>query len=334
MLDGTRPKPLAPEVSDDLETDPREISLIGLEREFCHDFLARLVLHLESALAPCVVLSQYIFQTRFLPLIGSGSLKMIQTHDMFSTKQRKVVRFGVADPLNLTPEQERRRLLRAEVILCCQRDEALEFRNLVPERQVLEILLDFDVADQAAPAAEGSKILYVASDNALNTKGLRDFLAIAWPLILKDAPEAELLVAGKICRTVEIAPENVHLLGLVDSLEPLYQRATVTINPAVAGTGLKIKNAESLSRFRPIVSWPSGVDGFQPELAVLCDVAHDWPEFAAHVARILRDSRKNWFSTEQQLQIRRLLSPDTIYKPILRCLDAYWERHNIPLHTK
>lgn len=332
MLDGTRPEPLPYEIGEDLEPDSGEIALINLEREFCNDFLARLAIHLESALAPCVVLSQYIFQTRFLPFIGSNSLKVIQTHDMFSTTQRKVVQMGVTDILKLTSGQERRRLLRADAILSCQHNEALEFIDLVPERTVLEIPLDFDVADRVAPA-EGSKILYVASDNPLNTKGLRDFLTIAWPLILKNVPEAELLVVGKICRTVEFAPENVHLLGLVDRLEPLYEQARVTINPSVAGTGLKIKNAEALSRFRPVVSWPSGVDGFQPELAELCQVAYDWPEFAGQVVRILRDPRKDWFSTEQRSRIRDLLSADTIYEPVLQYLDAYCERNEIPAYT-
>jgi hypothetical protein len=332
MLDGTRPEPLAPEVGEDLESESAEISLINQERTFCPDFLARLALHLESALAPCVVLSQYIFQTRFLPLIRSNSLKVIQTHDMFSTMQRKVVQLGVADVLNLTPHQERRRLLRADVILSCQRNEALAFGDLVPERKVLEIPLDFDVAEHVK-TAEGSTILYVASDNALNTKGLRDFLDIAWPLVLKDAPKAELLVVGKICRTVDFAPENVRLLGLVDSLDPLYEQAKLTINPSVAGTGLKIKNAEALSRLRPVVSWPAGVDGFQPELADLCHVAYNWPQFAAHIVRILRDPRKDWFSAEQRAQIRHLLSPDTIYKPVLEYLDTYCDWNQLPSCT-
>ena len=85
----------------------------------------------------------------------------------------------------------------------------------------------------------------MASDNAPNTKGLRDFLHWRWPIILRKLLRPELLVAGRICRTVERPPEGVRLLGLVDDLQPLYEQAKVTINPAVAGTGMKIKTAES-----------------------------------------------------------------------------------------
>jgi hypothetical protein len=327
-LDGRTPRPVGPEIGEEAVIDPEERKLIGHEQSFCHDFLARLALHLEAALAPCVVLSQYIFHTRFLPLIRSSSLKVIQTHDMFSTKHHKVLQFGIDDALSVTPAQERNRLLRADVILSCQREEARAFAALVPEREVLEVPLDFDVVNSSP--AQGTKILYVASDNPSNTKGLREFLSLAWPVILREVPDAELLVAGKICRTVDGLVENVRLLGLVDNLNPWYGMAKLTINPSVAGTGLKIKTAESLSHLRPTVSWPSGVDGFQPELAALCHTASNWREFADKVITILRSPSAEWFTAEQEQQIRHLLSPDTIYRPILQRLNRYCEEVGIP----
>lgn len=327
-LDGIALSPLGVELGEEHIEDPSERWLINTERTFCHDFLATLAIHLEAALSPCILLSMYIFQTRFLPLITRKSLKVVDTIDMFSTTQRKVVEFGVTQTLNVTAGQERQRLLRADLILACQHAEAEEFAALVPERRVLEVPFDFDVAE-TAPAPLGSKILYVASDNALNTKGLRDFLRLAWPVILREEPAAELLVAGKVCRTVERPPEGVRLLGLVDDLKPLYEQAKVTINPAVAGTGMKIKTAESLSHLRPVVGWPAGVDGFRPELAELCFTARDWPQFADYVISLLRSPKQDWFSAEQKNEIRRLLSPDTIYTNLLQRFDTYSEQQKL-----
>jgi len=327
-LQGVVPEPIGPEIGEDLASDESERSLIRQERIFCPDFLGRLALHLESALSPCIVLSHYIFNTRFLPLMRSASLKVIQTHDMFSTKQRKVVQFGIDDALSLTPQQERLRLLRADLILACQRAEAREFAALVPERQVLEVPFDFDVVCESPPL-EGFKVFYVASDNSINTKGLRDFLTFAWPTILREAPGAELWVAGKVCDTVKTPPEKVRLLGPVGDLTPWYQQAKVTINPSVAGTGMKIKTAESLSQLRPAVCWPSGIDGFPPELAALCLIARNWQEFAAQVIAVLRSPAEHWFTEEQQLQIRHLLAPNTIYAPMLKYFETYCEQ-NVP----
>jgi hypothetical protein len=327
-LAGAVPQPLGPELGEDLDTDPQERTLVGQERTFCHDFLARLALHLEATLSPCIVLSEYIFHTRFLPLVRSGSLKVIETIDMFSSKRQKVIQFGVADTFGVTPVQERMRLLRADLILSCQRTETQAFADLVPERPVLEVPFDFDIADQMQPS-QGPIIFYVASDNLPNTKGFADFLNLAWPVILREVPDAELLVAGKICRTVKQPAENVRLLGQVDNLRPLYEKAKLTINPAVAGTGMKIKTAEALSYLRPVVNWPAGVDGFPPELTALCPTARSWPEFADHVIAILRSPTTDWFSDEQKLRIRHLLSPDTIYAPLLKYFDSFCERQKI-----
>jgi hypothetical protein len=327
-LNGMVPRPLPQRVDESRILDASDQALEAIERTFCHQFLVHLALHMEAALSSCVVLSQYIFHTRFLPYISPSSLKIIETHDMFSTKRRKVVQFGVGDGLDITAEQERHRLLRADLILACQSEEAKEFAALVPERDVLEVPFDFDVSETIGPPV-GARILCVASDNALNAKGLRDFLNFAWPLILRDFPSAELLVAGKVCRTVDRDRENVRLLGLVDDLESLYERATMTINPAVAGTGLKIKTAESLCHFRPSVSWPAGVDGLDPKLANLCRVARDWPAFASAVVAVLRSSRRDWFTMEEKDQIRELFSPEAIYRPVIRYLDNYWTKQRL-----
>ncbi len=329
-LNGRVLEPVGSEIGEDVETDPEERVLIGHERTFCHDYLARLAQHMEAALSPCVLLAQYIFHTRFLPLVRGSSLKVIETQDMFSTKSQKVRQFGVEDALHVRSDQERRRLLRADLILSCQNAEAQAFAALVPERSVLEVPFDFDLVDQAPPPSEGT-LLYVASDNQPNTKGLADFLRLAWPLILREIPGAELLVAGKICRTVHQPVENVRLLGIVDDLTPWYAKAKLTINPAVAGTGMKIKTAESLSYLRPVVNWPAGVDGFPPELAALCPTARDWHEFAAHVITILRSPAADWFSEEQKQEIRELLSPDRIYGPLLDRFDQHCQEWNIPL---
>src|SRR5581483_3395143 len=101
----------------------------------------------------------------------------------------------------------------------------------------------------------------------------------AWPRIRRDVPDAELLVAGKVGRFLPADVPGVMRLGTVDDLDPLYEQARVVINPAVAGTGLKIKTLEALCHFRPIITWPNGTDGLAPELAALCTVASDWHDF-------------------------------------------------------
>ena len=180
------------------------------------------VLALLQALGPAAVLAEYVFMTAILPVVGPESIKLVDTHDVFSTKEAKVVRFGLADGLSMGPEDERERLLRADVVLAIQPVEQGELSALAPERTVIQVGVDFEVAHAPRPG-KGKQILCVGSDNAMNVKGLRDFLRIGWPLVRKALPDAEVLVAGRVSRVVECADSRVKLLGEVDRIEEILR---------------------------------------------------------------------------------------------------------------
>lgn len=262
--------------------------LLEVERAFAHDPLIGVVRALVERLMPQVLLVNYIFMTRMLPSMPSGLLKLVDTHDVFSTKAEKVVRYGIRDDLSLTGLEEGRLLARADVVIAIQPDERRELESIAQGRPVVTVGVDVDVISDR-PSPMGSSILLVASDNAMNVKGLEDFLEFAWPLVLRDVPNAEFLVAGSVGDAVDIDDARVRRLGRVDDLAALYAKARVVINPAVAGTGLKIKTVEALGQLCPLVAWPSGVDGFGGEVRGLCNVAENWYDFARAVVRCLRD---------------------------------------------
>jgi hypothetical protein len=125
----------------------------------------------------------------------------------------------------------------------------------------------------------------------MNVKGTGDFLRFAWPLIRRQVPDAEFWVAGHVGRALPSGGAGVRVLGPVDDVDELYRGARLTINPAVAGTGVKVKTLESLSRLRPVVCWPAGVGGLPEDVRTHCDVVDNWFEFAARVVERLRDDR-------------------------------------------
>src|SRR5262249_39823011 len=150
------------------------------------------------------------------------SFKMIDTIDVFSTKSKKVVQYGIDDSLALTANEERARLIRADLVIAIQSAEREELSAIVPERSVVTVGVDFDVLRQSSQP-EGQGIFYVASDNAMNVKGLSDFLRFAWPWIRREVPDATLKVAGKVCRALQDLPPGVTALGPVDDVAVLYQ---------------------------------------------------------------------------------------------------------------
>ncbi len=305
------------------------VDLLASERIFCHDALVQIVERIARAKAPCVVVAEYVFMSRILPLLSNDVLKVIDTHDVFSSKQKKVVARGVSDALSLTEKEEARMLVRADLVLAIQPEEQEALQALCePRQQVITAGVDFLISDANQPVS-GHKVLFIASDNPMNARGLREFLRFSWPSIVRVVPDAELLVAGKVCRTVPFAPPQVTLLGSVENLDPLYTQAKVVINPALAGTGLKIKTLEALSFLRPLVTWPTGADGLHPNIRALCLLATDWFEFSEKVVRVLNDASEHWFTLEEAATLRTYLSAETAYSGLDSALNK-WARLKVP----
>jgi hypothetical protein len=323
-LNGMPVPPASQELREEDRLTDRERQLLNIDRTFCHDALIAAVRSLTaSCTGPCVVLAEYIFMSRVLPLIDGKVLKLIDTIDVFSTKHEKVVQHGISDSLAMSDEEERVRLSRADVVLAIQSAERDALRAIVPDRDVVTVGVDFDVLAQNSPALWHS-VFYVASDNAMNVKGLEDFLRFAWPWIQREVPDARLRIAGKVCSAVQDGPSGVELLGPVEDLTALYREAKLAINPAIAGTGLKIKTVEALCHLRPIVTWPAGVDGMEAELAKLCQPVTDWRQFSRQVVEILSDPRREWFSHAQEELIRRHLAAEHVYSHLDKRLKAFF----------
>ncbi len=309
-------------------------NLDAIVRTFCPNLLAEVVLQLDQALQPDIVLMEYIFMARPLPLMRPGALKVIDTHDVFSTKHDKILRFGVEDSLALTAEDEARLLQKADLIIAIQPDEAEELRRLAPKKPVVVAGVDFDPAEPEGRPAHPPIVLMVASDNRLNVKGLKDFLRFAWPLVRRQVPGVELHIAGSVGRQVEISHPGVKVLGLVDDLPAAYAQARVVINPAIAGTGLKVKTIEALCHFRPVVVWPSGIDGMDPELQALCQVASDWYQFARQVVTLCSSEDAIRDLAGKAELIHKIFSADAIYKDLRTAFSANRPgRNSVPAQT-
>ena len=155
----------------------------------------------------------------------------------------------------------------------------------------------------------------------MNMKGLQDFLQFAWPTVRRQMPQAELVVAGAAGEALDPVPEGVRVLGRVEDVGPLYAGAQLVINPAVAGTGLKIKTVEALRHLRPVVCWPAGTDGVPQAARAFCHVATDWFTFARHVIHLLQDEGAAHAIVRARDEIEQIFSPDSVYAPLSKALQ-------------
>jgi hypothetical protein len=320
-LEGHRTPHYAAILDEGRPLPPVAAELLQVDRTFCPDALIATLVQLQSSLPPCAVLAEYVWMTRGLPLLDPAVLTVVDTIDVFSTYHEKVGAFGVPG-MQVRPEDEARRLARAQVLVAIQPEEARILSNLAPDHEVVTAGVDFEVVEGSDWPAK-PVVFCVGSDNPRNLLGLRDFLKFAWPEIRSAVPDVRLAVAGSIGAAVPDYLQDVDVLGHVDDLDPVYRRARVVVNPAIAGTGLKIKTVEALSRLRPIVTWPNGVEGLPPEMAELVPPAEDWLDFAERVIAWLR-SETPAFNAATAASIRHLLSSDQVYAELEARLARYF----------
>lgn len=287
--------------------------LLDVMRSFCPDALVEVMCAIDHALAPKIMLVNYVFMTRGMALLRHGTFKVVDTHDVFSTKSEKVVPFGVADDLAMSEGEEAHLLSTCDLVLAIQPEEAKELRRIAPGTRVVTVGIDMPVDSAHSEFVQTPVVLLVASGNPMNAKGLRDFLRFAWPRVIRAIPNAELQVVGSVCKAVPGNEPGVRRLGFVDDLSEAYEKARVVINPAVAGTGMKIKTLEALAYLRPLVTWPSGVDGVEPELRDLCTCVTDWYAFSEAVIRILSQDDDARRVRANRDRIAELLSSITVF---------------------
>ncbi len=300
-------------------TPERQAAVRSIEKVFCPNPLIITIQTLAEQFKKYALVTNYVFNTRFLNLLPSEKITCVDTHDVHSTKKNKVSYFGVPEPFILELEEEMTLLNRADIALAIQEDEANILKPLC--RKVIQVGIDCDI--QSYTKSTEKLVLFVSSINEANIKGINDFLRFSWPVILKSSPQAKLLIVGKIGEAIgEVLQDNVEVLGRVDSLEPYYKRASVVINPAVAGTGLKVKTLEALCYFKQIVCWSSGVEGMPNTVAQLCRVATNWYEFTKNVITLLNDNLS--YTELQRDEIAAAFSKEQNYALLLSEFKAFF----------
>lgn len=300
--------------------NPSSNHILSLTRAFSPNLLLETIEAIDKNVKPAAVMVNSCFMARGLPLLRKDVIKIVDTYEVFSTKEAKLKRFGISNDLSITFKEERDLLKRADYVLAIQPDEANELRSLGLPGSVVTVGVDMPKPPTVTRIVDEPILLMVGAANDMNTKGLRGFLRFAWPLILRTVPNAELRIVGLVGNILQGHEERVRWLGQVNDLDQAYAEARVIVNPTVVGTGIKIKTLEALSRLRPIVLWPLGLDGVDPELRSYCDCVTDWYGFAQAVCEILSNDEKAGRVAQASERIETILSSKQVYADLARII--------------
>lgn len=126
-----------------------------------------------------------------------------------------------------------------------------------------------------------------------NRDSLRWLLRDIFPLVRRQLPECTLHVVGgdpppDVVERAHHTP-GVVLAGRVPDLEPYLRSASVLAVPLRAGTGVRVKILEALTRGLPVVSTTLGFDGIDAIPGEHLLAADEPVTFAAALVRVLTD---------------------------------------------
>ncbi len=237
-----------------------------------------------------MVLVEYVFLSRaftFFPppnlRAPAPVLKLLDTHDQFGGRDKRLRELGLAPSFFFTTQaEEARGFARADLVLAIQDEERAAFEAYSPKPVLTLGHIPAGNRPQLPPRAPDGRFVvgYLGSSNPMNTRALDRFLA-ALDLPALAAAGAEIRIAGSAAKHLAPAP-GLSLMGPVQDPDELYAQVDLVVNPHEGGTGLKIKTVEALSRGRPVAGTAEAFAGLEPEAA--CHAATD----AAALARLVQ----------------------------------------------
>jgi polysaccharide biosynthesis protein PslH len=183
--------------------------------------------------------------------------------------------------------------------------------NGINHRKIIDEAASSNICKDSIVSSKCPSILFVG--NFLyepNIDAALYFSRLIFPLILKDVPNAKLLLVGnapppEICSLT--FNKQIKVSGYVDSLTHFYKDADVVVCPLRIGGGVKVKVLEALNAGKAIVSTSIGAQGMDLSTYPAVTVADEVTDFAEKVVRFLLDPQERYRQEQQALAYASIL---------------------------
>jgi glycosyltransferase involved in cell wall biosynthesis len=126
-----------------------------------------------------------------------------------------------------------------------------------------------------------------------NVHGLRWFLDYVWPVVLRNEPQAKLLMVGKnpdASLKNYVDERGIFLYPNVANILPYYQHISAAIVPLHVGGGTRIKILEAFAARRPVIATTIGAEGLGVTDRRHCLIADSLEDFARACLEIVHDA--------------------------------------------
>ncbi len=242
-----------------------------------------------------LILLDGLFSAPYLPLIRreTAAPVILRTHNIeheiwkrYSDDTGNFIRkMYISLQARRLSREERSILCEVDAILAISERDARIIRTFTPKALPVETLpfaMDLSKYEWTEAMPAGQRIGHIgAMDWLPNREGMDWFKKEVWPRIRKEAPEAELLLAGRGMEASSQAENGVSELGEVDDARAFMRSLNVFAVPLFSGSGLRIKILEAMALGIPVVATSmaaEAIDAQNGREIMLADRAEDFAD--------------------------------------------------------
>ncbi|MBU0577405.1 glycosyltransferase [Patescibacteria group bacterium] len=275
-----------------------------------------------------VVIAEYVFESRVLNNFGDDVLKIIDTHDIFTDRNKKYEQKGIKETFfSTTKEEEAKGLNRADKIIAIQEKEAQFFRQIT-NKEVITIGHPVGLQRPVEKQDTNKNILYLGTGNSANIDGINDFIKDCLPSIKNRVKGAQLILAGNICSYVDDY-EGVIKMGEVKDIHDAYNQADIVINPGAVGTGLKIKNIEALGLGKILITHSHSAEGLKDNVKNPFIVADTPDEIANAIVNVMSN-----LDLYNDLMVKAYEFAEEYNEKQISALTSLLRHHRVPIYEE
>ena len=275
--------------------------------------------------APEIVIINYIHQHPLVDIVPKNVLTIIDTHDLLYKRAETLRRAQLPVWMEIEKEQEIELLKKFCVILSIQKHETDQLRPRISDRPVITVPTSFQVLRKPYKTIETNSVMIIgyASDHGVH--GLEWFLEKIWPRVHGILPDAVLNIYGRIANCFHSDRNmGIKAVGIVSDVAKAYRENRLTINPVLAGSGLKIKTVEALCHGKALLTTAIGSEGIDVNLGPKPFLVADESNFAEKIVELLQNHKKIKELERNALDYAmKHFTPDTCYSELMKTILTY-----------
>jgi hypothetical protein len=257
---------------------------------------------------------------------GEGVRKICDIQDIMTFRKESFLRGGGKLPpdenLDISIKDELNEMAKYDCILTIEDSEFNYLKDKLDNEVILFKKFPIVSDNYKCNKVVGDKSIrigFLGGGAAFNVDSINSFIKNVWNLGLYNK-NFELTVAGSVCSGLH---DNIkgkfEIMGLIDTTQEFYSIVDISINPILYGSGLKMKNAETLLYGTPLITNYLGGKGFSMVDQHFCQII-DMTSINAFVvastAIISRMATDLDYQGDCILEAKKHFSPEACFKDL------------------